>query len=1220
MDYHFQKLTPINDADISVYEEAIDFVFRNPDVRNVAISGAYSSGKSSMLESYKKEHEEYKFTHISLAHFCDFKKENDKPEEKVKESVLEGKILNQLMHQIPSKRIPQTNFKVKTQLNKNDTLKSTIFFSAFFISFVFLILFSRFSDFIQILPKNILKTILSLLVNPYTATAAILVCAGCSIRLIFSFVRAQKNNNMIRKISLKGNEIEIFSEQKDSYFDKYLNDVLYLFENVEADVVVFEDMDRFNAGLIFERLREVNTLVNIQRKKEKGENYKPLRFFYLLRDDIFICKDRTKFFDYIIPVVPVVDGSNSYEQFLKCLTEADMRDKLDENFLQSLSLYIDDMRILKNIYNEFMVYIHRINNTDLDWNKMMAMVTYKNLFPRDFSDLQLAKGFVFTLFEQKPLLIKKALETAEEKKKDFSERIQRANDEILVSEEEVDDVYKAKKQRLDDAYRYNNTEAYRKQSEKDKAAYIARKQIVEDCKTINRQKLESQLTKAKREIVLIKAKQMKDLLTRENIDGFFDTVEAPPLKNGEDKDRGFNEIKDSDYFALLKFLVQNGYVDETYADYMTYFYEGSLTANDKAFLRRITDRRGAEYTYRLADPKAVIESPVLREVEFEQEEILNFDLFECLLANCKNSKCSAYLKRFIEQIRKTNNFDFVSQFYATQKENNQFIIKLNEEWPEFFSMALQGKTIPSLQLRQYSIDTLCFCDEQVMDAVNVDDYLAKYIADSVDYLEIEEPDTSKLIAGFIQLGVLFKEINYETASKKLFEQVYKENLYELNFENIKLMLKKRYDAKSNSAIIHKNYTLVRSQPDSPLALYVDENMLAYIEMVIANCDNKIDDDEEIAILLLNNEDLELDTKKQYINILTTSIDLITKIKDSELWGAMVERRIVVHSADNFISYFQDVGLDEALVKYVNQMPEKTDYAIAFKSLKIEEKSEMCNTLAKCNDIVNTQYEKVLVALECFFDDFDAENSGEISDEKFKILIDKQIIQMSVESLEFVRQNYKEHLDRFIFKNVKDYISLQTTKNFNLEEAKKIIEWQIADNLKLELLGHASEKISVLEHHYSDAVTAYIVCNNLDEKEKTNFYASYSQYGQKTKEEISKVAIKDINMIIRFNLKIQDELLSILLKESGVSRDQKIILFIRSIPELNEETCKLHLDELNLPELKGIFEKGKGRKNFEKNQETTQILDALKENTWIYNYRTDERNSERYVITKNAPNK
>ena len=77
----------------------------------------------------------------------------------------------------------------------------------------------------------------------------------------------------------RGNEIEIFEESDDSYFDKYLNEVLYLFENADADVIVFEDIDRFNANRIFERLREVNTLANIQLQKEEN---RILRFFLLI--------------------------------------------------------------------------------------------------------------------------------------------------------------------------------------------------------------------------------------------------------------------------------------------------------------------------------------------------------------------------------------------------------------------------------------------------------------------------------------------------------------------------------------------------------------------------------------------------------------------------------------------------------------------------------------------------------------------------------------------------------------------------------------------------------------------------------------------------------------------------------------------------------------------------------------------------------------------------
>lgn len=62
--YRFERLTPIDNMDLNVYEEAIDYVFSNSDVKNVAISGAYSAGKSSVLASYKKKHGELRFLHM----------------------------------------------------------------------------------------------------------------------------------------------------------------------------------------------------------------------------------------------------------------------------------------------------------------------------------------------------------------------------------------------------------------------------------------------------------------------------------------------------------------------------------------------------------------------------------------------------------------------------------------------------------------------------------------------------------------------------------------------------------------------------------------------------------------------------------------------------------------------------------------------------------------------------------------------------------------------------------------------------------------------------------------------------------------------------------------------------------------------------------------------------------------------------------------------------
>ena len=51
-----------------------------------------------------------------------------------------------------------------------------------------------------------------------------------------------------------------------------LNEVIYIFENADADAIVFEDIDRYNANEIFQRLREVNTLVNSRRSIQNTIN------------------------------------------------------------------------------------------------------------------------------------------------------------------------------------------------------------------------------------------------------------------------------------------------------------------------------------------------------------------------------------------------------------------------------------------------------------------------------------------------------------------------------------------------------------------------------------------------------------------------------------------------------------------------------------------------------------------------------------------------------------------------------------------------------------------------------------------------------------------------------------------------------------------------------------------------------------------------------------
>ena len=96
------------------------------------------------------------------------------------------------------------------------------------------------------------------------------------------------------------------------------------------------------------------------------------------------------------------------------------------------------------------------------------------------------------------------------------------------------------------------------------------------------------------------------------------------------------------------------------------------------------------------------------------------------------------------------------------------------------------------------------------------------------------------------------------------------------------------------------------------------------------------------------------------------------------------------------------------------------------------------------------------------------------------------------------------------------------------------------------------------------------------------------------------------------------LLSELITKSSLKKSVKISLWGNSLPYSNEEICKTHFDELEVPELKGIFTKRNVTRKYDISSETTAILKVLKKNTWIYDYYAAEDDSEKYIIVKNPP--
>jgi hypothetical protein len=269
-----------------------------------------------------------------------------------------------------------------------------------------------------------------------------------------------------------------------------------------------------------------------------------------------------------------------------------------------------------------------------------------------------------------------------------------------------------------------------------------------------------------------------------------------------------------------------------------------------------------------------------------------------------------------------------------------------------------------------------------------------------------------------------------------------------------------------------------------------------------------------------------------------------------------------------------------------------------------------------NDIETDKYKKILNDLGYAFDKYDA---NAIAEEKIQVLIQDRILQMCEEGLNYIRNRYENLCMLFIECNFDEYLQLQTADIFSYDEAIQVLDLEVEDDKKIELLGYTKEAISVRQKILSSKLFVYILTHNFDKTDANYLYQNYSKYQEIERDTICQVAINQIDDIIENGIELDDNLLSDILVKSKLSKAVKIRLWTEAIPKLNEDSCKKHFDELGVSELKGIFTKrNTTSKSYAKNDEVKAILEALKKNTWIYDYYVSSNDNERYIVIKNKP--
>lgn len=434
-------LSPISHLDDSnphfrSYKESLSEAFAQSEMKNIALSGNFGAGKSSILHSFDKHKNKgkEKYLYISLADFeladaTATEKNTPQPSQDV-QTREENSSSDQKPEKTPSQTDHQKEKKSSNSEKKNNPKQETqkrVEYSllcqiltrcrrhhlrdsdlhafpeasmriipsclmALFACLIFVLVFPQrftmFAEYFTGIPQDIRSKI---------HVCLYLTAMGGVGVLAFLLSRRLR----LQKLSLASPYVnaEMALDQENTSLDLYKFELVYALERISGRIgytVVFEDMDRLDPQIcaaVMTKLRDINGMVNTRHSELHPFSKEHIRFIYALGENVLDHTQRTKFFDCIIPVVPALNRYNA--EIIVCDMLHDHGVETNNHqiwgILERFLPFLNDYRTVITFCNEFQIMCklflennHVLRSAANDCS-ILALCFYKVMAPKHYA-------------------------------------------------------------------------------------------------------------------------------------------------------------------------------------------------------------------------------------------------------------------------------------------------------------------------------------------------------------------------------------------------------------------------------------------------------------------------------------------------------------------------------------------------------------------------------------------------------------------------------------------------------------------------------------------------------------------------------------------------------------------------------------------------------------------------------------------------------------------
>lgn len=414
-----QDYAPLDNIKEHPYFLSIDSALKEANVKNFAIIGNYSSGKSSVIQSYFKNHsfngrkfKNNEYLSISLAEFEYTNSLKEKEDYQSSLIDLEKEIVRQIFCSSLRKYIP---ISFASSLKKSKHFICTL---TLFITLILAVTICYDSN----------KQVPKLLMTYYNFCLSNVIAFGVFISVIAILIYRLLSIFSIKILSyasvIGSFKIELEKNSSNSVLDEFSEQILYLFKKSKCNYVIFEDLERTKNYEVFTHLRNLNLLINnnLTKKRVFRKSNRKIVFIYLITETVFKSHlDIVKFFDYTLSICPVLSISNSCSHMIKIRKELyefykNKSDKklqkiydsekysrmysseyLSNDYLLFLSNFIFDLRLIKKIFNDYQTLFGGFTNIDNlhEFSEVIFLLTVlRAMYTKEYYELSKNEGVI----------------------------------------------------------------------------------------------------------------------------------------------------------------------------------------------------------------------------------------------------------------------------------------------------------------------------------------------------------------------------------------------------------------------------------------------------------------------------------------------------------------------------------------------------------------------------------------------------------------------------------------------------------------------------------------------------------------------------------------------------------------------------------------------------------------------------------------------------------